>query len=406
MYSSSSAMPLADGPIGSPGPIEPSAPVVGYETVSEKYSEYCAPPTYETAIQASSNITPYFPIELSKEEIREAVRVHVKSKINYSSKAVDEMVYKDIKQSVAYVYRLTTLLETRKTKRVHAPYDGSYIDGPMNGPAPNGWSIFIKSPDTFVNGKSGAVAIPHTETVQPCFSCHGSTRQRCSSCSGRGNKSCTWCSGSGTRSQGGSRVSCSSCNGTGRDRCTFCLGVGSKSCTTCNARGSLKYWIQIKAHWSVVTDEFVSTCDKLKEKDIAKASGFPMLDETHERVQGLQSSQYMDETVVMFSQSATTKPATGARILRQNQSIKGVPITAVEFAHKDSGTFYVYGTDKRVHFDHYPSKNCCISWFRVNWSNKVALVFKWVPFQCVSRSLPSWSVRWQEHQVDWKAAQS
>lgn len=361
MYSSSIGIPVADGPSGPSGMIQPSAPVIGYEDVSEKYNQYDAPPTYERAIQSPSVMTPFFPIELTKEQIREAVRAHVKSKINYSSKAVDEMVYQDIKQSVAYVYRLTSLLETRKTKKVYAPYDGSYVDGPMNGPAPDGWSIFIKSPDTFIEGKSGAVAIPHTQTVQPCFTCNGSTRQRCSSCSGAGNKSCTWCNGSGTKSQGSNRVSCSSCLGSGRDRCSFCLGSGSKSCGTCNARGSLKYWIQIKAQWKVEIDEFVSTSDKLKEKDLLKADGFPMLNETHQRVQGLQNNQYVDETVVIFSQSVTTKPATGARILRQNQLIKGVPITSVEYAHKESGTFYVYGLDRRVYFDNYPSKNCCIS---------------------------------------------
>lgn len=124
----------------------------------------------------------------------------------------------------------------------------------------------------------------------------------------------------------------------------------------------MKHWIQIKAHWSVHVDEFVSSSVNLKEKDLLKAQGFPILDETATVVQGLRSGEFIDDAIVAYSQSMTSKPQTNSRIIRQNQVILALPITVVDFTRKkDSGHFTVFGTDSRVHFDHYPSKNCCIS---------------------------------------------
>lgn len=367
MNSHSEGVPVASGPIGfTVEPVVPSAPLPGYEMVTEKYA-YHPPPSYDQCqiaqpMSFSRPFIPYNPIDLTEDEIRAAVKAHVKSKINYSSSAVSEMVYNKFDRSVAYVYRLKSLLETRKTKYVHEPYYGTPIDGPQNGPAPPSWAIPIRAPDDFIKGKSGAIPVPHTESVRPCFTCHGSGRNRCISCSGVGSKNCSSCSGTGTRLIGGDRQRCSFCSGSGRDRCFSCHGQGSTDCGTCRTRGVLKHWVQIKAHWEVNVEVFISSPVKVKDKDLIKAQGFPILDETGEIVYGLRVGEFVDEAIINFSQTATSKPHGNARVLRQNQSITAVPVTVVEFTRKkETGNFFVYGTDSRVHFDHYPSKNCCIS---------------------------------------------
>lgn len=99
-------------------------------------------------------------------------------------------------------YQLETFTEGRKTAWEYEPYSGSLsspvwlvvyvvhclvagqvVDGPLNGPAPQPWSISAH-PGQLFHDHEKHFEVPHTASVKPCHNCTGSGFTRCWRCHG------------------------------------------------------------------------------------------------------------------------------------------------------------------------------------------------------------------------------
>ena len=374
-----SGMPISGVPIGAvpsaPGlnypvpsnaaPMYPALPV-GYSCFTDKDVTVEPPQVTQCSDIHQQNarfITPYQPPPIDEQEVRGVVHRHVSSKLLYSSAAAQQMIYHNIQSQVAYLYKLATFSEKRETKWVSRPHDPCIpVDGPQNGPIPSPWDVIILPSNEFQTEKK-KVKVPHSEHIQQCHKCYARGHVQCTHCSGMGFKNCISCSGSGVRFNN----ACSFCNSTGRDKCTWCRGQGHSECDHCRSHGHIKYHIELKAKWSVQVGFHISNGCGLKDNMLIEATGTKILIEENMRLKQISPHEFHDQG--LNSASATlmnthVNNCVGERIVKQRHSITAIPVGIVTYARKGvNGSFFVYGeqSDRKAHFDNYPSKNCCIS---------------------------------------------
>ena len=71
--------------------------------------------------------------------------------------------------------------------------------------------------------------------------------------------------------------------------------------------------------------------------------------------------QFVDGEIVQFSQTAASKQFPSKVIRRQQQTIEALPVIEVTYrVDEQTGTFYIYGANRKVHFPNYPNKFCSI----------------------------------------------
>jgi hypothetical protein len=321
------------------------------------------PPQYMDITQYNPRyITPYQATPIDEQEVRAVTNRHVSGKVLYSSAAAQQMIYSSIDTHTAYVYKLETFSEKRETKWVWKPCDPCIpVDGPQNGPIPSPWDVVVLPANEFKKDKK-TVAVPHSEHVQQCHKCIGRGNVQCTHCNGMGFKPCSSCGGSGVRMNS----ACSFCHATGRDKCIWCSGHGHKKCDTCHSHGTIKYYIELKVKWSVQEDTHFSNTCGLKEKILKEATGTKILIEENMKVKPIHPQEFHDQGVTSASSSLLTKHTNNCaleRIIKQRQTITAIPVAIVTYSRKGvAGSYFVYGdhSDRKAHFDNYPSKNCCI----------------------------------------------
>lgn len=310
---------------------------------------------------------------LSEEEIRMSVAKYVASKPLLSSTFIQAMRYESLSPSLAYHYQLRTLTEGRESYTVEIPWKDSEkkIDDASNTSPPPIWEIVVHPPtsaDLFTPG-SKKVNVPHTNSLLVCPKCGGVGRLLCHSCSGKGRRSCFTCSGKGKlwgndRSDTSSiSITCRTCSGTGRKGCVSCSSSGKVKCRRCEGSGKVLQFVEMLVTWQVTTDNFVSSPPSygLTDRQVMQATGSLLLDDLDERVKPLQD--FPDEKVERASYDAIRKNSSVTkRILKQRQSVRGIPLFSVSYAMegKGRGQFVIFGEGERqVHFPNYP-KGCVI----------------------------------------------
>lgn len=368
VYSQSQGVPVGTGnqyPMPSPSaPVYPQLPM-GYGHSGEQ-AFMVPPPAYQDFNPVAQRvIVPLTPPSLTEEEVRMAVAKHVSGKVFYSSSAVQEMKYAAIEGHMAYVYNLQTFTEMRETKWVYVAHTmGGMIDGPHNGPIPGPWDVVVMPQQEFHTGKT-KVPVPHSEHISMCHTCLGAGNTRCHHCAGMGSKACTWCNGSGVRRQFDEARTCTSCSATGRDRCTWCTGHGFSRCSTCSGTGQLKYYIELKVTWNIHSDHVISSNSGLDDKKIIEAPKAKIFEEVGSILTSISPNEFTDQTIVNASNDLVVKHMNKGqheRVIRMKQVISALPITVVSYQRKAKrDSFFVYGEERKVHFESYPSKNCCIS---------------------------------------------
>lgn len=322
----------------------------GYPTIDES-SVHVPPPAYEDLFPgASRSITQLTPDKMTNEDIRFGVAEYVSVRPFLSSSVIQQMAYTSISHVVCHVYNLQSFTEKRETKWVFVPYFGGPIDGRQNGPIPGPWQVLVLPKQEFHTGKT-KVPVPHSEYVKVCHSCSGVGRTRCSSCWGSGSTSCC------------SNKDCSSCHGSNRKTCTWCSGSGYTTCSTCSGSGRLKYFLQLKVVWLILSNHLISNSCGLKESKIIETKKRLLFEETDTRIHAVTRDEFPDEDMVTASSDLLQQhlqQSSGQRILKQKQMISGLPVTVVHFNRKGKeGTFFIYSEDRVVHFDSFPS-HCCI----------------------------------------------
>lgn len=164
----------------------------------------------------------------------------------------DKIFFGSIQAGAAYVVRLQTHYEQRRTHRTSEPYHGGPVDD--RGPIPDRWRISVGQPRPFEE-RTETLPVPHTERVQVCGECAGEGRVRCPGCAGQGRIRCISCGGMGYidqqilepnsqfGNQGGPNIRtirrpCSCLNGV--MTCPGCGGNGIIRCRSCQGSGQVK----------------------------------------------------------------------------------------------------------------------------------------------------------------------
>ncbi|GBM60971.1 Protein SSUH2 [Araneus ventricosus] len=293
---------------------------------------------------------------LTDEDVREACREFASENCCYGTKFIRDTQLPEIFNGCIYHYQLETFGEKRETVLRQEPFRGQYIDGPENGPPPPPWEMLVPIPYLFQDCQA-KVEIPHTAYVKQCSRCVGNCRVRCESCYGRGGSSCWSCNGMG-RSDG---QQCTTCYGTGRRRCWNCSGTGQVKCGTCDGRGNCRHYRLLIVTWQNHVESYITHTFKLPKHLILEASGREIFKEESPVVFPINHAR--DDSVneaskVMIQKHSTAFP--NELIRKQRHNLRAVPLVRATYSWKNKqGEFYVYGFQKKVHFEDYPQKCCC-----------------------------------------------
>ena len=268
--------------------------------------------------------------KISEQQIRALLLNQVKRKITYSRKPVNKMIINDILTYNGYFYQLKTLVEERvESERQRIYHRKEIIDG-CNFGSVHIWDIRVEPPSTFVECIRGAVRVPHTDEIRSCKECAGS---------GQVSTSETTINSDASTSSHSSPQICSTCRGAG--------------CSIWNR--------EFKSKFKVESQELLTVKPEVIGCNIFEAGVVELLNRTSERATPLEDGQFVDQTVLEFARRAVAKDFVSKAIRRQQEVICAIPIVQVTYTLEGkSGTFHLYGTNRKVHFPNYPNRKCSI----------------------------------------------
>ncbi|XP_038666699.1 protein SSUH2 homolog isoform X1 [Scyliorhinus canicula] len=354
-------------PMATLGPTAPPASmldtVAGYESIPMGGEErYLPPPVYPgpNAMGGQSQPVQQWSIpSINEDTARQALIKYASDHVTYSSRPAEEMVLKEFKPYSMYRYCLESFTESRSPEWKSEPYQNQIIDN-YGYPPPPPWEVAVDVPKMFEKNKK-KVKVPHTASVKGCHRCMAMGKVPCNKCLQTGRMKCWICSGKGFR-LGDER--CNHCMGSGIQSCKNCSGLGCQKCNECQGRGQLFFYIQLTVKWENNKFEHIveQQCGFPTER-FSKVTGlklfhdqqiqvYPIMDFPDSRIQQV-SKQGIQEHWTQFGKTS--------RIIQQRHTIELIPVTEVHFQWKRKDySYFVYGTENKVHAPEYPGKNCTI----------------------------------------------
>ncbi|XP_041047567.1 protein SSUH2 homolog [Carcharodon carcharias] len=367
--------------------------VAGYESIAIGGEErYLPPPVYPVTIAEGGQSQPvqqWSIASIDEDAARQALIKFASDHVTYSRRPAEEMVFKDLKPFDLYRYRLESFTESRSPEWKGEPYHNQIIDNCGFGPPPPPWEVAVDIPKMFEKSRK-KIQVPHTASVKECHNCMAMGKVPCNKCFQTGWVKCWVCLGKGNR--------------LGNDRCDYCMGNGKmrksihalektqepsslvkqifgrhqvcyvhtaldmavRSATNARAKGQgqLFFYIQLTVKWE--NNKF--------EQVVEQQCGFPTQLLSKVNGQQLFSDQQVQVYPVMNFPEARIKQASQqgiqehwtqfgktSRIIQQRHSIELIPVTEVHFQWKGKDhTYFVCGTENKVHAPEYPGKTCTI----------------------------------------------
>jgi hypothetical protein len=279
----------------------------------------------------------------------------------------------EIKSANAYDVAVTSFTERREVKEAWEPKkDQMAVDGPWNGTPPGPWQMWAQNgrPENFTERVEKQI-VPHTSTVQPCWTCSAQGQIMCGRCKGWGETRCTRCGGDGkvsktvTNEDGSTstqQVGCNTCGADGRVRCRRCRGHGCVTCPTCKGWCQMHVFMQLTISWINHVESVQIEDSKMPDHLLREAQGTIVHDAMGYR---LPPVTHFAEARINQASSDTLANANyqGELHIAQKMQVKLVAVaTVTSTAGGESFEWYVYGTDNRVFIDTYPSTccGCCV----------------------------------------------
>ncbi|XP_078399929.1 protein SSUH2 homolog isoform X2 [Cetorhinus maximus] len=351
-----------EGPTAPPASMLDS--VAGYESIAIGGEErYLPPPVYPVTIAEGGQPQPvqqWSIASIDEDAARQALIKFASDHVTYSRRPAEEMVFKALKPYNMYRYRLESFTESRSPEWKSEPYRNQIIDNCGFGPPPPPWEVAVDIPKMFEKSKK-KIQVPQTASVKECHKCMATGKVPCNKCFQTGQVKCWVCLGKGNR-LGNDR--CDHCMGGGKLSCKHCSGYGCQECNECQGQGQLFFYIQLTVKWE--NNKF--------EQVVEQQCGFPTQVLSKVNGQQLFSDQQIQVYPVMNFPESRIKQASqqgiqehwaqfgkSSRIIQQRHSIELIPVTEVHFQWKGKDhTYFVYGTENKVHAPEYPGKTCTI----------------------------------------------
>lgn len=237
-----------------------------------------------------------------------------------------------------YLYELRAHYETRtglQTREV--VHHGGAIGGP--GREMDVWAAPVPEQEPFVDAPAERMVVPGSQRIIPCGECNGSTKLPCKTCSGKGTI---------TRTQKVNDADGTSRSETFQDNCPTCRGYGKQECHRCEGTGSL---MQEKTFtWSrhgrvYLNEDDVSGLHKLT----IQAKAQPVYSS---RIEPREGRWLQVAPLKELLENALSGGGADARLIAAELTIKGVPVTEVDYRYRDKPhTLQMIGFDHTLRGD-------------------------------------------------------
>ncbi|MDC0747602.1 hypothetical protein [Polyangium mundeleinium] len=329
--------------------------------------------------------SPPAPGALALEDARLFLEQHVRTTTWGRRGLAARLDVTSFERSGAFDVVFQSYTETRVPEETYEAYVGAPVDGPSNGRAPGAWEIVLQMPPLFTYDERIAVRVPHTDEVRTCFGCRGDGRVTCSSCAGGGRVTCSSCGGGGqttetrtiteTDAQGNPSTrtetyssTCSGCGGSGRVTCGTCGGNGLVTCSSCGGVGRLCHFRRIHVRWATRKNARQIEKTGLPDELVGLAGGDVIHSEEEARIEpgrggeGGAGPYRRAFTRVNADVEAAANALIASHVFPENEKLHGqrlvvraVPVYEAQYRWgKETRSFWVFGTDRRVHAPRYP----------------------------------------------------
>ena len=124
----------------------------------------------------------------------------------------------------------------------------------------------------------------------------------------------------------------------------------------------MKVYLELTTTWTIHLAGQTLDFSGLGSDQLAKTNGLIIVDQIGSKLAPLVN--FPIQEIVALSTELVNQHLSSfklEKIIEQRQKLEVIPIAMVNYRHpKKNGVFYVYGQDKKVKFDDYPSKVCSI----------------------------------------------
>ncbi len=250
----------------------------------------------------------------------------------------------DLKQMSSYnlyFYELKVVYETRtlpRTRRRTPTLD----DRTSQVTPPDVWEMDLPIDDELATVKAQTIVIPESVYVFACPQCGGNGRTECQTCRGRGEIERTQKirNPDGTTTIEHLTKQCDTCRGYGLQDCDLCEGNGNL------VEEQLFEWSRrARQFLTTDTDDF----DDLPPRAVLERHTVPICTTTIDPYNGLWNSvpQLAELVQVAIEEVSDTQ----TRIVRTDLSLRGVPLTEVEYSLNDSAPrlLQIVGDERELH---------------------------------------------------------
>uniref|UniRef100_UPI00398EFCAC protein SSUH2 homolog n=1 Tax=Pristiophorus japonicus TaxID=55135 RepID=UPI00398EFCAC len=298
---------------------------------------------------------------LSEKQVRKALLLWVKQKVQYKQEAAHKMEITEIIPSVIFYYVLDTFIEQRA---MHYSYQKSPTIGTALPPNKNlnTWQVHCL-PTMFFQDETKYFYMPNSEKKGLCITCYGRGVVLCGRCWGSGEIDCQKGQSSNKR---GMMYLCPECTGNSKGECVKCSAIGHIQCQRCSGQGKVWHFTNLKVQYLTQRRHKLIADKEFPTSAAQQAHGQVVHDHASELLQPISTCSVEEVNLasqVLVEESHFASP--DARILQQRHSLKAIPVNEVRFAWKGSrGRFWVYGTTRKIYFKNYPQKSIYGAFFR------------------------------------------
>jgi len=132
-------------------------------------------------------------------------------------------------------------------------------------------------------------------------------------------------------------------------------------CPMCTGLRNVRYYIVLTVEYKTHKSEYIIERTDMTDALVKSVEGEQIFHQTEERVWPI--TTYPDAELCAASERMIRED-TGkfnyARILKQRQILRSVPVSECEWKWKNKcGKFWVYGKENRIEFPNYPQTCCC-----------------------------------------------
>ena len=310
------------------------------------------------------------------DDVRQPLINYAKEDYLRDQKFARDLVVTDVASSIAYVYSLVTMKQSRvMSDYAEANVGDDNTESRHKGIAPDAWSIQVEPAEQRFKEAVRELEVPFTRYLTNCTNCNGEGRKECKECHGIGKVPTRCCINSYDiyAWQNVDSRSCS-CSHSKFKSCSACES-GYIQCLSCKGTGKIKHYKKLTVRWRVLIDSRALCRDFKLPPELEKAII------TESTVTGkVMCADSIYEGSGTHVHELNSLPVDGIRevsahllrrhnidcsdglIVEQKHRVRQMPVIKVIGENRKLYTYYVYGKNRQICAPKYPKKLFGIRW--------------------------------------------